>query len=52
MFFKRKDKSVDQRSSDKQNQQFKNTGTSKESDSSKEKKKPLVDTSFVFFEEK
>jgi len=52
MFFKKKDKDPAQVNSNKKNTQFKKSDSSKNSDSTEELKKPLVDTSFVFFEDK
>ena len=52
MFFKKKDKESNQPTSSKKSPQFKNSDSSKNSDPTQELKKPLVDTSFVFFEDK
>lgn len=52
MFFKKKDKDSDRVNSDKKNIPFKKSDSSKNSDPAEELKKPLVDTSFVFFEDK
>jgi hypothetical protein len=53
MFFKKKAKEVNQLTTNEKNPQFKNSDSSKNSDSTTEElKKPLVDTSFVFFEDK
>lgn len=60
MFFKKKDKEPNpvrdgatyQPTSNKKSPQFKNSDSSKNSDPTDKMKKPLVDTSFVFFEDK
>jgi len=60
MFFKKKDKESNplrdgvtyQPASNKKSPQFKNSDSSKDSDPTDKMKKPLVDTSFVFFEDK
>ena len=52
MFFKKKDKETNKPASNKKSPQFKNSDSSKDSNPSEEIKKPLVDTSFVFFEDK
>ncbi len=52
MFFKKKDKDSNQPTASKKSPQFENSDSSKKSNSTEELKKPLVDTSFVFFEDK
>ncbi len=53
MFFKKKDKTIKKPDSDKKNPFFKSaSGGSKDTAQSELNKKPLVDTSFVFFEDK
>lgn len=53
MFFKKKDKELKKTDSDKKNPGFKNLSITKETvPASETNKKPLIDTSFVFFEDK
>ena len=52
MFFKKKDKESNKPTSNKKSPQFKNSDSPKDSDPTDKMKKPLVDTSFVFFEDK
>ena len=52
MFFKKKDKESQKPTAIKKNSQFKNSDSAKDSDTSDKMKQPLVDTSFVFFEDK
>ncbi len=52
MFFKKKDKELKKSGSDKKDPSFKNLSITKETVPSEANKKPLVDTSFVFFEDK
>ena len=52
MFFKKKDKELNKPVSIKKSPSSKNTDSSKDSNSSEELRKPLVDTSFVFFDDK
>jgi len=52
MFFKKKDKELKKPTANKKSPQFKNADVSKDTNPSEETKKPLIDTSFVFFEDK
>ncbi len=52
MLFKKKEKLLKKPDSDKKSPSFKNAVISKDSAPSEANKKPLVDTSFVFFEDK